>query len=200
MTDQPRLETATLFAPLTTTCAVIACVAVAVATGPAWALVVLVPFAWALVAAAAVDLACRRIPNAITYRLAPLMALLLIVPTLAGEGSWNDYARGWLYGLGLPAAMLTVGTLYRLVRGGGLAIGMGDIKLAVSLGLVVGWDGGWEILVLAYATAIYGAIAVAVTVATGRAKRTGTIPYGPPLAAGALTAVTVSDPLLTILA
>lgn len=162
--------------------------------GASWLFVVLAPFAAALSVATSVDLVHKRIPNSLTYPLAPAMAVLLVVPTLAGEGTWADYRRAWFFGLALPAGMLAVRQLYRLLRGR-LGIGMGDVKLAVSLGLVIGWLGGWEVVAMLFVTTLSCAVVAVGLLVSGRAKLAAAIPYGPYLALGALTVLFVGDPL-----
>jgi leader peptidase (prepilin peptidase)/N-methyltransferase len=73
-------------------------------------------------------------------------------------------------------------------------MGLGDIKLAVSLGLGIGWFGGWELFVFGYA-AVGVALVVAVTlVVSRRAKLASRIPFGPYLAAGAVFVQLFGDP------
>ena len=73
--------------------------------------------------------------------------------------------------------------------------GMGDVKLLVSLGLMAGYLGGFEVAVLLYG-AMFSAVAIAVTLlATGRAKLASRIPFGPYLAAGMLLAILFGEAL-----
>ena len=94
--------------------------------------------------------------------------------------------------------MLALSELFRLVRGQA-GIGMGDIKLAVSIGLVVGYLGGWELVVFFYATAISAVVVAFGLILAGRAKLATRIPYGPYLALGAMTAVLAGGPLTRLL-
>ena len=83
---------------------------------------------------------------------------------------------------------------YRLVRGR-RGFGLGDVKFLVSLGLVCGYLGVFEVVVLVYG-AIVAAVLVAVPLmAAGRAGLASRIPFGPYLAAGALSAVLAGDTL-----
>lgn len=144
-------------------------------------------FVWALVVATAIDLEFRIIPNRLTYPLVPiLLGLLVVAAGMTGE--WVDLRRALLAGVAIPGVMLLLSEAFRLLRGQ-VGIGMGDIKLSVSIGLVVGYLGGWEIVVFAYGTMVAGVLVATALLATGRAKLASRIPYGPYLALGALLAI-----------
>lgn len=159
--------------------------------GPDWLLPALLAFAWVLVVAAAIDLEHRIIPNRLTFRAPPVLLALLLVPAVV-DGAWSDLWRALVAGIALPAAMLLVSELFRLVRGQA-GIGMGDVKLAVSLGLVLGYLGGWELVVFFYATTISAVVIAVGLIVAGRAKLASRIPYGPYLALGAVVAVLGGD-------
>ncbi len=109
-------------------------------------------------------------------------------------GEWADLRRAVVAGLAVPLAMLALSELFRLLRGVA-GIGMGDIKLAPSIGLVVGYLGGGELVVWFYATAVSAVVVAVGLVLAGRAKLATRIPYGPYLALGALTAILAGEPL-----
>lgn len=161
--------------------------AVTAVHGLTWVLPTLLVFVWVLVVGAAIDLEHRIIPNRLTYRAAPVLLVLLTLTSVV-TGEWGDLGRAVVAGLGIPLAMLALSETFRLVRGVP-GIGMGDIKLAPSIGLVVGYLGGWELVVWFYATAVSAVVVAIALVASGRAKLATRIPYGPYLALGALTAV-----------
>lgn len=166
---------------------------VAAVEGLTWLLPALLALTWSLVVATAIDLEHRIIPNRLTYRLPFVLLVLLVPPSAWGPGEWGDLLRGVLAALVLAGGMLALSEGYRLVRGQ-RGFGLGDVKLLVSLGLVVGYLGWFPVVVLAY-----GAIIVAVVVAfglilAGRAKLASRIPFGPYLAAGALLAILAEAP------
>lgn len=76
-----------------------------------------------------------------------------------------------------------LGTFFGLVilitKGKGM--GMGDLKLAVPLGLVFGWPGGFIISILSF---IIGAIFGIALIALKKKNRRGHLPFGPFLALG----------------
>ncbi|MEX2503362.1 MAG: prepilin peptidase [Egicoccus sp.] len=151
----------------------------------------LLVFAWALVVATAIDLEHRIIPNRLTYRL-PLVLLPLLVLAAALGGSWDDLRRATIWAIGVPGIMFAVAELFRLLRGK-MGMGMGDVKLAISIGLVVGYLGGIHLAVFAYATMATSLVVVVVLLLARRARLASRIPFGPYLAAGALVPVLAPD-------
>lgn len=176
-----ELTTATLFG------------AVTAVHGVTWILPALLVLTWSLVVATAIDLEFRIIPNRLTYRLAPILAVLLAVAATA-TGSWSDLRRAAIVGVALPAGMLLLSELFRLLRGK-VGMGMGDVKLAVSLGLVTGYLGGWQVVILLYGAIISAVVVAFALIVSGRAKLASRIPFGPYLAIGAMTAILVGEPL-----
>ncbi|MEX2549487.1 MAG: A24 family peptidase, partial [Nitriliruptoraceae bacterium] len=110
----------------------------------------------------------------------------------AVDGAWSDLRRAVIAGIAVPGAMFLLSESFRLLRGQP-GIGMGDIKLAISLGLVVGYLGGLELVVFAYGTIISAVIIALTLVLAGRAKLASRIPFGPYLAVGALIPVLAGE-------
>ena len=148
---------------------------------------------WALVVATAIDLEHRIIPNRLTYRL-PFVLLPLLVIAAWVDSDWGDLRRAVIIAVVLPGAMLLFSEGFRLLRGQP-GIGMGDIKLAISLGLVVGYLGGLEIVVFAYASIISAVVIAVVLMLMGRARLASRIPFGPYLAIGTLVVILFGNPL-----
>jgi len=146
---------------------------------------------WSLVVATAIDLEYRIIPNRLTFRL-PVILLPLLIFAAAIDGAWPDLIRGLIAGVAVPGVMLALSELFRLLRGQA-GIGMGDIKLAISLGLVIGYLGGLELVVFAYATIISAVIIAVVLLLAGKAKLASRIPFGPYLAVGAMVVILARD-------
>ena len=171
--------------------------AVAWVHGLDWELPALLAFAWAVVVATAIDLEHRIIPNRLTYRLPLFLLPLLTLAAWQGE-QWVDLRRGLIAGVAIPGVMLLLSETFRLLRGQA-GIGMGDIKLAVSIGLVVGYLGGWELVIFAYGTMISGVVIAVGLMLAGKAKMASRIPYGPYLAIGSLAALLSGEPLTQVL-
>lgn len=130
-----------------------------------------------------VDLREHRLPNAITYRLLPALTVLLATQALL-SGTPDRLGRALLAGLvlllayGIPALVL-----------GGAGIGMGDAKLAPSLGLALGWlTWGHVLRGTVYAFLLAGLVALAL-VASRRLGRKDHLAFGPFLLAGAWLAI-----------
>lgn len=167
---------------------------VALSEGPTWLLPAVLALTWSLVVGSAIDLEHRIIPNRLTYRLPLVLLVLLLPPTFLGPGSPSDLLRGAVAAVVVPGIIELLAQGYRLVRGQ-RGFGLGDVKWLVSLALVCGYLGVFELVVL-----VYGAIVTAVVVAVplllaGRAKLASRIPFGPYLAVGALVAILAGEAL-----
>lgn len=131
---------------------------------------------------ATVDRRVHRLPDPLTLPLAAAAVLLLggaaLLPGHAG--SWTS---GLLGGLVLGGFYL----LLFLINPNGM--GFGDVKLALALGVALGWY-GWEVLFLGgFAGFLFGAAYGLGLVLLRRAGRKTGIPFGPFMIAGALTGV-----------
>ncbi|MEV6687501.1 A24 family peptidase [Streptomyces sp. NPDC051130] len=156
------------------------CAALAAAGGPRPEVAVFVALAPALVLLALVDLAVHRLPDPLTLPLAALTAALLggaaLLPGAAG--SWRLALLG---GAALGASYLVL----FLINPAGM--GFGDVKLALSLGVALGWY-GWGVWIAgAFLGFLYGAVYGLALVLRGRGGLKAAIPFGPFMAAGAFT-------------
>jgi leader peptidase (prepilin peptidase) / N-methyltransferase len=132
----------------------------------------------ALVVLFATDLDQRLLPDVITL---PLIALAAIF-TLAG---WNPFIRTndeFLWALGASAIVPLALFILAIPFGQG-AIGQGDLKLLVSVGLLAGGPNLFYGLV---AGALAAGVTVAVLVFIRRLTLKSFVPYGPFLILGAL--------------
>lgn len=129
-----------------------------------------------------IDVAVHRLPDRLTLP-AYGGGLLLLGAAAAATGQPGRFGWAVLLGLGLAAGYL----LLVLVQPDGM--GLGDAKLALALGLVLGWFGGGALVLGAAAGFLLaGAYAVGLLVLR-RAGRRDTIPHGPFMLVGALGAV-----------
>jgi leader peptidase (prepilin peptidase) / N-methyltransferase len=138
-----------------------------------------------MVVATAIDLEHRIIPNRLTYRLPFVLLVPLAVHALVLEDGWPDLRRGLIAAVAIPLGMFLLSELFRLLRGQ-VGMGMGDVKLAASIGLVVGYLGGFQLVAFAYGTIISAVVVAFSLIALGRAKLASRIPFGPYLAIGAM--------------
>jgi leader peptidase (prepilin peptidase) / N-methyltransferase len=152
-------------------------------------LVTFLIFTWSMVVATAIDLEHRIIPNRLTYRLPFVLLVPLTVHALVlSDDGWLELRRGLIAAVAIPAGMFLLSELFRLLRGQ-VGMGMGDVKLAASIGLVVGYLGGLQLVAFAYGTIISAVVVAFSLIALGRAKLASRIPFGPYLATGAMLTV-----------
>jgi leader peptidase (prepilin peptidase)/N-methyltransferase len=134
-----------------------------------------------LVELSVIDVRTRTLPNTLIY---PAVAAIVVVQAAVGPDS--SVWIGGLVGLAGGLLMYSVGLLPRLLGHGQPGIGLGDVKLAFLLGLVVGWPfitlGLWAGVVLAAIPAA-GAII--------RRNPEAAFAFGPCLCAGAFVAWTI---------
>lgn len=134
---------------------------------------------------ALIDLRHRIIPNRLTYPSLLLFALVIVLAWLIGGAT--DPLRA---GIGL---LLYGGILFliALVSGG---MGMGDVKLAALIGLVLGSLDLRFVGVAAGAAIVFGGLGASLALGMGRGRKSA-IPFGPYLAAGAVVAGLWGDPI-----
>lgn len=176
--------------PVATGLATAALFALVVGTfAPRWVTLGYLVFAAMTVILFLTDIDHLRIPNAITYPGTPIVAGLLVVGSIL-DGTAGNLPRAASGSLISTAFFFVV---YLVGRGG---FGFGDVKLAISLGLMAAFI-GWDQLILAgmLTAAVGGVMALAVVVMGGRE-----FPYGPPLILGTwgaiLSGTTLTDLLL----
>jgi leader peptidase (prepilin peptidase)/N-methyltransferase len=126
--------------------------------------------AGAIAVLAAIDIEHRVLPNRIIF---PVLAIVLVAQIAVAP----DRAAEWLLAGPAAAAFLALPLLVRRD-----AMGMGDVKLAVLLGAVVGWKVFGAILVGCLAMLPF---ALLMLVRDG-SIRDATLPFGPFLGFGTL--------------
>ncbi|MGW0708662.1 prepilin peptidase [Streptomyces sp. NPDC002643] len=125
-----------------------------------------------------VDIKAQRLPDPLTLPFAGLALVLLgavaYVPEHAGQ--WRTSALG---------ALILGGAYFLLFLLRPLALGFGDVKLAIGLGAVLGWYGWGALYVGTFAGALIGSVYTLVLAARGRAKRGQLVALGPFMIGGA---------------
>jgi len=140
--------------------------------GWTWALPAYLAFALLTALLAIIDLHEKRLPNPLTLAGYPILGVGLI-PAAVASGQWGDYGRAWAS----AAILLTIYAVLALASPAGL--GMGDVKLAGSIGLILGWQ-SWTSPLWATALGfVIGGLVSAVLLIAGRAGRHTEIPFGP---------------------
>jgi len=156
-------------------------VAVALVYEDPWRALLLAPFAGLMVALSVIDIRHRRIPNRLVYPAVVIAAAVIVAGDLAGGGLDVLDAGIGLFAYGL--ALLIIALISK-------GMGMGDVKLAGLIGLVLGSIGLDLVAVAAGMGILLGGVGAIVALLAG-ADRKSAIPYGPYLASGAVIAVFV---------
>ncbi|WP_106398490.1 prepilin peptidase [Actinocorallia populi] len=128
-----------------------------------------------------IDAELLRLPDPLTL---PLLPVLLALLGLAAATGQDGSLTGALYGMG--ALLLVYGVLWFIAPS---QIGLGDVKLAPSLGLALGWLGAEAFVTGVVAIHVLGGLWGAALLATRRAGRGSSFPFGPFMLAGTLAAV-----------
>src|SRR3990170_2303017 len=151
-----------------------------------WVAVLLAPFVGVLVALTVIDARTKKLPNRIVYPSLVMAAAYLVVAQLGGGGvDLLDAAIGLLaYGSGL--------LIVALISPRGM--GMGDVKLAALIGLVLGALGLEYVAVAAGLGILLGGVGAIVALLRG-AGRKQALPFGPFLASGAAVATFAAEPI-----
>ncbi len=143
------------------------------ATSPALEATLWVAIFEALLVMSVIDIRMGIIPDEINIFLAVAGVLLAIVPGWQGSVVLSTLIGGAVAGIFFAL-------LIAVTRGKGM--GMGDLKLAIPLGLLFGWPD--IIFVLAFSF-IIGAVVGVFAIARGKSSMRSSLPFGPFLALGA---------------
>jgi leader peptidase (prepilin peptidase)/N-methyltransferase len=153
--------------------------------GPAWELPAVLFLAAITGPLCVIDLRTQTLPNPITLSAIPISLALLLLPAVA-EHDWSSYLRA----AGGGVVLLGIFAVLHIVSPGGL--GLGDVKLAASLGIVLGWISWSAPLIAMVAGFIASAIVSLGLLATRRATRKSLIPFGPFMLFGAWLILLIS--------
>jgi leader peptidase (prepilin peptidase)/N-methyltransferase len=154
-----------------------------------WALPAYLVLAAALVVLSVIDLELYILPNRIVYPLGFAMAVLLTIAAV-GDDDFDAIVRGLVAGV----VAFTIFFVLHLISP--RSMGFGDVKLAFVLGLSLGWLGWGYVLLGLFLGLFYGAVIGIVLIATRVRAKSQALPFGPFLAAGALTAILVGDSII----
>jgi leader peptidase (prepilin peptidase) / N-methyltransferase len=152
------------------------------AEGLGWAIPAYLAFTFICVVLAMIDAATRLLPNRITYPAFPVMAGLLLVASV-GVGDLGRLGRALL------AAAVAGGFFFALALISPRGMGLGDVKLAPTLGLALGWLSWGAVAVGLFAAFLLGGLAGLGGMLALGLSRKSLLPFGPWLVAGALLGV-----------
>lgn len=119
------------------------------------------------------------------YMILPDFSTLVLI-VLALIINWQN----WWIGLAAASFLLFLNLITK-----GKGMGMGDVKLAAFMGLLLGWP---KIMVAMYAAFIVGAVVGVFLIVRGKIKKKSLIPFGPFLIGGTLLSWFWGDMVLKI--
>ena len=163
--------------------------ATALRVGGDWALPAYLVFAAAMVAVTVIDLEHSIVPNRVVVATLAASVPLLAVAALL-DGAWSSFATAVVGALAAGGALLAV----NLASPRGM--GMGDVKLAVVLGLFLGWIDLGHVLLGMFLGFLLGALGGVVLIALKLRTRRDHVPFAPFLAGGAVVAVLAGEAIL----
>ena len=134
------------------------------------------------VALAWVDLREHRLPDMLTA-LALTGGGLFLGLAAGATGNWVGYGRAWLVAGVMFAAFLGLAMLRPA------DLGLGDVKLAGVVGLMMGWLGWGEAVLGTFLGFLFGGVVGIFLLLAGRAGRRTALPFGPFMLLGALVAI-----------
>jgi leader peptidase (prepilin peptidase) / N-methyltransferase len=153
-----------------------------VAAGLGWAVPAYLALAFVCLVLAVIDAGTRKLPNRLTYPAFPVVLGLLLVASV-GLGDLGRLARGLLAAVAVGAFFLALALISP--RG----MGLGDVKLAPTLGLALGWLSWGAVAVGVFAGFLLGGLAGLAAIGLLGLTRKSLLPFGPWLVTGALLGV-----------
>jgi leader peptidase (prepilin peptidase)/N-methyltransferase len=142
-----------------------------------------------LLALACIDLELLVLPRKIIYPTFVLIAIFLFI----AAGAYGQWTKLEIAGI-CAAAWFSLFYVMNFVSP--RALGFGDVRLALVLGLGLGWF-GWRYVVLGFfAGNLFGAVIGVTLILTKKMRRDQQIPYGVFLAMGASLAIFAGPELL----
>jgi len=133
---------------------------------------------------AIIDLTLHRLPDPLTAGLFILAAFIIVVQALIS----HHYGRLVPSLIGSISLVILYLAIMIISRGG---MGMGDVKLSASLGLISGFFGVRAVLVSSFAAYVLGAVIGVGLMLAGKAGRRTAIPFGPFMIVGQVISLLV---------
>ncbi|SFR69117.1 leader peptidase (prepilin peptidase) / N-methyltransferase [Agromyces sp. CF514] len=145
----------------------------------------LLAFAAASAVLGVVDVIERRLPNVVIGWFGAVTAGLLLLAAVLG-GNWQGPLQALAGGTGMFAVYFVLALISPS------SMGMGDVKLAAPLGMLLGWFGLQTWLYGLLGAFVIGGVLALIGLATRRVTLRGSIPFGPSMLAGALVALLIA--------
>ena len=156
-----------------------------------WVLPAMMLYVWVLLIVSVIDFETRRIPNALTYTLTPVLAVLLLGAAVLG-GEPRRAITALIGGVGAFAFLLVLA----LIKPGGM--GFGDVKYAAFLGLGLGYVSLGAVLIGIFGAFLIGSlVSVSLLLLTDRGRK-DKVPFGPFLSMGAFLGILFGPALVDV--
>ncbi|MCU1440629.1 MAG: hypothetical protein JWP85_1626 [Rhodoglobus sp.] len=139
-------------------------------------------FAASAVVLTIVDLSEKRLPNVVVLPSAGVVFALLLLAALV-DGSWPSAIGALAGGAGLFAVYFMLALISPR------SMGMGDVKLAITVGVAAGYLGLTAWLVALLGGFLVGAVVSLIGLASRRIGMKSLVPFGPSMLAGAFLAL-----------
>lgn len=150
--------------------------------GPGWMTALYLVFTALIITIAVIDIEHQRILNGLVY---PAIGLALIaVPVLHADNPLS-------YLLGAGAGFLVLFIIAVISPG---AMGMGDVKLIIFLGLITGFP---DILLLLFTAFVSGGLIAGTLLALGKVSRKDPIAFGPYLSLAGMITLLYGETILS---
>ncbi len=163
--------------------------AVGARIGAEWEVLGFLLFTAVLISVSAIDLEHYIVPNRIV-----LFAIATSLPLLGLIAIFNDQVSDMKdAALG---SVLAAGALFLIHLAYPRGMGMGDVKLALILGLYLGWLSLGHVLLGIFLGFLFGSLGGIALIATGLRTRKQHIPFAPFLAGGAMATVFIGQQIL----
>lgn len=162
-----------------------ACAVVALTLGDVMVLPIYLCLCVLGVVLAVVDIACKRLPHSLVWP-ATWISLIAFTAVAASTSQWSALLRAVVAAAVLGGIYLG---LFVVARGG---FGFGDVKLAILLGLFLGWLSWGAVLLGGLLPSLLNAPVLVGLLVARRISRHGSLPFGPAMLTGALVAIGIS--------
>ncbi|MGK2958910.1 MAG: prepilin peptidase [Acidimicrobiales bacterium] len=146
-------------------------------------------FTAVLIAVSAIDIEHYIVPNRIV-----IFALVTSVPLLAATAIVDH--QGTELRNAMLGSLMASGALFLLHLAYPRGMGMGDVKLALVLGLYLGWLSLGHVLLGVFLGFLLGSVGGIALIVTGLRTRSQHLPFAPFLAGGAMLAVLMGERIL----